>query len=72
MRRKVLAVLGFASGAAAATFLYRRGGRGRRERVDLYFADGSMVSLGEGTPGVERLLPIARRILDTARDGRSA
>jgi hypothetical protein len=72
MRRKVLAVLGFATGLAAGTFLYRRGTRGRRERVDLYFADGSMISLGDGTPGVDRLLPIARRILETARDGRSA
>ena len=69
MRRKVLAVLGFATGAVAGTLLYRRGARARHERVDLYYADGSMVSLGDGTPGSERLLPIARRILDTARDG---
>jgi hypothetical protein len=71
VRRKALTVLGFASGLAAGMLLYRRGSRGRRERVDLYFADGSMVSLGNGA-AAERLLPIARRILETARDGRSA
>ena len=42
-----------------------RGGR-RRERVDLYFADGSMVSLGDGSPEAERLLPVARTTLDAA------
>jgi hypothetical protein len=67
MRRRVLALLGFATGLGAGTVLYRRSGRARRERVDLYFDDGSMVSLGDGTPGAERLLPVARRILGTAR-----
>jgi hypothetical protein len=67
MRRKFLALLGFATGLAAGTVLYRRSGRARRERVDLYFDDGSMVSLGDGSPGAERLLPLARRIVSTAR-----
>ena len=39
----------------------------QRERIDLYYADGSMVSLTNGAPGAERLLPIAREILRTAR-----
>ncbi len=67
MRRKVLALLGFATGLAAGTVLYRRSGRARRERVDLYFDDGSMVSLVEGPAGAERLLPLAHQILGTAR-----
>jgi hypothetical protein len=67
MRRKLLAVLGIGAGLVAAVVLYRRSGRARRERVDLYFDDGSMVSLGDGTPGAELLLPVARRILVTAR-----
>ncbi len=67
MRRRLLALLGFATGLAAGTVLYRRSGRARRERVDLYLDDGSMVSLGDGSPGAERLLPLARQILNSAR-----
>ena len=69
MRRRFLGLLGFATGVAVGTVLYRRSGRARRERVDLYFDDGSMVSLGDGTPGAERLLPVARRILASAQRG---
>jgi hypothetical protein len=67
MRRKLLALLGFATGLIAGTLLYRRSGRARRERVDLYFDDGSMLSLGDGTPGAEHLLPLARQILGAVR-----
>jgi hypothetical protein len=67
MRRKALAFSGFVTGVVGATLLYRRSGRARRERVDLYFDDGSMVSLGDGSPGAERLLPLAREILGAAR-----
>ena len=69
MRRRTLTVAGFLSGAAGALLLYRRGGGRGRERVDLYFDDGSMVSLAEGSPGAVELLPLARRILETARNG---
>jgi hypothetical protein len=69
MRRRLLGLAGFATGLAAGTALYRRATRRHRDRVDLYFADGSMVSLSEGSPGAERLLPIARRIVETARNG---
>jgi hypothetical protein len=67
MRRRLLTLLGFGTGLAAGTVLYRRGAAKKRERVDLYFDDGSMVSLGDGSPGAERLLPLARRILGAAR-----
>jgi hypothetical protein len=66
VRRKGLTVLGFVSGLVGGTLLYRRSGHGRGQRVDLYFDDGSMVSLADGSPGAERLLPLARRILETA------
>jgi hypothetical protein len=46
--------------------LYARRGRGR-ERVDLYFADGSMVSLEGGSPEAARLLPSAHDALRAAR-----
>jgi len=67
MRRRFLALLGFATGIVAGTLLYRRGTRGRRERVDLYFDDGSMISLIDSSPDAAQLLPLARRILGEAR-----
>ena len=46
----------------------------RKERVDtsvvffdVYYEDGSMVSLAEGSPEAATVLPLARRILDTTR-----
>ena len=38
-----------------------------RERVELYYADGSLVSFASGSPQGEKLLPIARRALAAAR-----
>lgn len=35
----------------------------RRERVSLYYDDGSMVTLESGAPGSERLLQLARSAL---------
>jgi hypothetical protein len=58
------ALVGFA--LALASFLRRGGGR-RRERVDLYYDDGSMVSLPEGSPESERLLALGRDALRAAR-----
>ena len=67
MRPKALVLAGFVTGVVAGTVLYRRGSQGRRERVDLYFDDGSMVSLGDGSAGADRLLPIARSVLTASR-----
>jgi hypothetical protein len=67
MRRRLFTLLGVAAGLVVGTLLYRRSGRSRRERVDLYFDDGSMVSLNDGSPGADRLLPVARRALSAAR-----
>jgi hypothetical protein len=67
MTRKWFARFGFLAGVAAGTLIYRRGTAKKRERVDLYFDDGSMVSLADGSPGAERLLPLARSILGAAR-----
>jgi hypothetical protein len=63
----VLALLGFALGLVAGTVLYRRSTGRRRDRLDVYFDDGSMVSFVEGSPEAERLLPVARELLSTAR-----
>jgi hypothetical protein len=66
-RRRLLTCFLLAAGSLAGTVFYRRRAAGRRERVDVYFADGSMVSLTERTPEAATVLPLARRILDTAR-----
>jgi hypothetical protein len=47
--------------------LYRRRLAQRRSRVDLYYESGSMISLDEGSPAAERLLPLARETLQAAR-----
>ncbi len=56
-----------AAGSFAGVVLLRRRTARRRERADLYFDDGSMVSLVEGTAEAERLLPLARDVLEAAR-----
>jgi hypothetical protein len=48
--------------AAGAALLRARSSR-TRERVDVYFEDGSMISLADGST----ILPLARRILETVR-----
>jgi hypothetical protein len=55
-----------AAGSFAGSVFYRRRAARRRERVDLYFEDGSLVSLAEGSPGAERLLPLAHDVLHAA------
>ena len=65
--RKVLTAALLAAGSVAGSVLMRRRTARRREHVDLYFADGSMVSLPEDAPATARLLPIARDALRAAR-----
>jgi hypothetical protein len=65
--RNVLAPLVVIGGAAAGAFLWLRREVTPREHVDLYFADGSMVSFTPGSPEGDRLIPIARRVLADAR-----
>jgi len=66
MRRSVAALVGVAGGMlAGAAFIRRR--TVDRDRVDLYYQDGSMVSLSNGSPGADRLLPLAREILRKTR-----
>ena len=65
--RKLLTAALLAAGSIAGPLLLRRRTARRREHVDLYFADGSMVSLPEDAPATGRLLPIAREALRAAR-----
>jgi hypothetical protein len=52
---------------AAALLVYRRRFATRRERVDLYHEDGTLVSFEQGTDGADRLLPLAHDVLRAAR-----
>lgn len=65
--RKLLSLVTLAAVAAGAVVAFRRHSRRHRERLDLYYEDGSMVSLEEGSEAAERLLPLARDALRTAR-----
>jgi hypothetical protein len=67
MRRKFLALLGFVTGLVGGSLLYRRSVGRRRERVDVYFDGGSMVSFSEGSPEAETLLAVARDALASVR-----
>jgi hypothetical protein len=64
---RALTALLVAAGALAGAIAYRRRFARREERVDLYYEDGSMVSVGEGSAEAERLLPLARDVLAAAR-----
>jgi hypothetical protein len=63
---KVVTALVVSAAAVAGAVLWRRRSR-RKERVDLYFADGSMVSLEQGSLEADRLLPHAHQVLAAAR-----
>jgi hypothetical protein len=56
-----------AAGAAVAGLVALRRSAGGREHVDLYFSDGSMVSLASGSEEAERLVPLAAEVLSAAR-----
>ena len=66
-RHRLLTGFLLAAGSFAGAVLYRRRAARHRERADLYYDDGSMVSLVEGTAEAERLLPLARDVLQSAR-----
>jgi hypothetical protein len=65
--RRLLRFAGFASGAVAGTVVYRRLFGGGRERIDVYFDDGSFVTFAGRSAGAARLLPLAERVLKAAR-----
>ena len=58
-RRAFVGLLAVAGGAV----LLRRRTISRGEHVDLYYDDGSMISLENGSPDAQRMLGIARAAL---------
>jgi hypothetical protein len=65
-RHRLLKGIVVAAGSYAGSVLYRRRAARRRERVDLYYEDGSMVSLAEGSPAAGPLLALAHDVLHAA------
>jgi len=63
--RNVLTGMLLGAGSVAGTLLFRRRLARQRERVDVYFGDGSMISLTKPDE-TGALLGRARRILDLA------
>ena len=60
MRKALAALLAIALVAAVAL---RRRPRGDDRRVELYYDDGSMISLAEGTAEADELLALADDVL---------
>jgi hypothetical protein len=67
-RRKVVTGVVLAVGSVAGAVAFRRRSARRRDRVDVYFEDGSMVSLTDDAPEASTVLPLARRVLETTRN----
>ena len=63
-RRKLVAGLAL---VGASLLIWRRRSARHAEKVDLFYEDGSTVSLVDGTAEADRLLPLARRVLAAAR-----
>jgi hypothetical protein len=63
MERRSFAVSGLAGSALAAGLAYRLWRGWRRERVDIYFDDGSFVTFVAGSTEAEQLLPLAGQVL---------
>jgi hypothetical protein len=69
MRHRAFALAGFVTGALAAAAADRRSVGSKRERLELYFDDGSCVTLADGSPDAARLLPLAHQVVTAVRSG---
>ena len=58
-----LAAIAVATGSVIGTVVLRRRRRQHQTRVDLYFGDGSMLSLQDDAPETAAILPAAHAIL---------
>ena len=69
MRRGLLALAGLVGGGMVATAVYEWWLANRRDRLDVYYDDGSFVTYGEGSTEAERLLLLARQVLAAVQGG---
>ena len=65
--RRLVTALAVAVAAVGASKLWRRRAKASADRVDLYYTDGSMMSLTDGSDDAGDLLAAARRLLADAR-----
>ena len=65
--RRLFGFLVLVGVAFAGIVVYRRRFLTRRERVDLYYEDGSVVSVEQGTDGAVAMLPLATDVIRAAR-----
>jgi hypothetical protein len=65
-RRRLLTGLALGAASAAAATVFRRRSR-NRARVEVYFGDGSIVTLDEGSADAGRMLGLARQALGAVR-----
>lgn len=65
--RKTVGLLITAAATAGAIVLLRRRGNAGTARADLYFADGSMLSLDDDAPEIDGLMRAARAALGVDR-----
>ena len=63
MRRGPLVLAGLVGIGIVAGTAYDRWVASQRDRLDVYFDDGSFVTYEEGSSEAERLLPLARQVL---------
>ena len=64
--KKVVTGVVLAAGSLAGSMLVRRRAARRVDHVDLYAADGSMVSVAEGDAAADAMLELARGVLAAA------
>jgi hypothetical protein len=65
--RSAVGILAAGAALAGAIVFVRTKTSVEREHVDVYYADGSMISLERGASDGDRLLPLARRAIAAAR-----
>jgi len=63
VRHRALALAGFLGGGIVAGAAYELLRSKRRDRLDVYFDDGSFVTYVDGSIEAEQLLPLARQVL---------
>ena len=65
--RRVVTGLALAAGSALGAVLLRRRAARGGDRAELYFADGSLMTVTQRSPEAEALLRPARELLSAAR-----